>query len=65
MTVEEKTCQMGTIYGYRRVLKTTHPTAEWKERVWKDGVANIDEHCQWRTWRQRNDRPCRTWRAAQ
>ncbi len=44
MTMEEKTCQMGTIYGYKRVLKTTHPTPEWKNRVWKDGVANIDEH---------------------
>ena len=44
MTTDEKTCQMGTIYGYKRVLKTTHPTAEWKTRVWKDGVANIDEH---------------------
>ncbi|MFC1763009.1 glycoside hydrolase family 3 N-terminal domain-containing protein [Planctomycetota bacterium] len=44
MTMDEKTCQMGTIYGYKRVLKATHPTAEWKTRVWKDGVANIDEH---------------------
>ncbi|VGO11761.1 Thermostable beta-glucosidase B [Pontiella desulfatans] len=45
MNLEEKTCQMGTIYGYKRVLKQIHPTAEWKTRVWKDGVANIDEHC--------------------
>ena len=45
MTVEEKTCQMGTIYGYKRVLKSPVPTDKWKERVWKDGVANIDEHC--------------------
>lgn len=44
MTLEEKTCQMGTIYGYRRILKETHPTEEWKTRVWKDGVGNIDEH---------------------
>ena len=45
MTIEEKTCQMGTIYGYKRVLKSPVPTPKWKERVWKDGVANIDEHC--------------------
>ena len=45
MTIEEKTCQTGTIYGYKRVLKSPVPTDKWKERVWKDGVANIDEHC--------------------
>ncbi len=44
MTLEEKTCQMGTIYGYKRILQTPHPTEKWKARVWKDGVANIDEH---------------------
>lgn len=44
MTLEEKTCQMGTIYGYRRILKKTHPAAAWQTRVWKDGVGNIDEH---------------------
>lgn len=44
MTLDEKTCQMGTIYGYKRILKKTHPTKEWQNRVWKDGVANIDEH---------------------
>ncbi|MBM4152130.1 MAG: beta-glucosidase [Kiritimatiellaceae bacterium] len=44
MTLEEKTCQMGTIYGFNRVLKDPRPTAEWKNRVWKDGAANIDEH---------------------
>ena len=45
MTIDEKTCQMGTIYGYKRVLKSPVPTEKWKQRVWKDGVANIDEHC--------------------
>ena len=45
MTIEEKTSQMGTIYGHKRVLKDTHPTAKWKTRVWKDGIGNIDEHC--------------------
>ena len=45
MTLEEKTCQMGTIYGYKRILKNPQPVESWKQRVWKDGVANIDEHC--------------------
>lgn len=45
MTIEEKTSQMGTIYGYKRVLKDPRPTRKWKERVWKDGIGNIDEHC--------------------
>lgn len=43
MTVEEKTCQMATLYGYGRVLKDPLPTAGWKNEVWKDGIANIDE----------------------
>ena len=45
MTIDEKTCQMGTIYGYKRVLKSPVPKDSWKKRVWKDGVGNIDEHC--------------------
>ena len=45
MTIDEKTCQMGTIYGYKRVLKSPVPVESWKKRVWKDGVGNIDEHC--------------------
>ncbi|WP_165732081.1 glycoside hydrolase family 3 N-terminal domain-containing protein [Polaribacter sp. 20A6] len=44
MTMEEKTCQMTTLYGFSRVLEDELPTAEWKNRVWKDGIANIDEH---------------------
>lgn len=44
MTVEEKTCQMATLYGFRRVLRDPLPTAQWKEQIWKDGIANIDEH---------------------
>lgn len=44
MTLEEKTCQMVTLYGYRRVLKDDLPTAEWKNKLWKDGVGAIDEH---------------------
>jgi beta-glucosidase len=44
MTLEEKTCQTATLYGYNRVLKDELPTPEWKTRIWKDGIANIDEH---------------------
>lgn len=44
MTVEEKTCQMATLYGYNRVLKDPQPTGQWKDQIWKDGIANIDEH---------------------
>jgi beta-glucosidase len=44
MTLEEKTCQTATLYGYNRVLKDELPTPEWKNQVWKDGIANIDEH---------------------
>jgi beta-glucosidase len=44
MTLEEKTCQTATLYGYARVLKDELPTPEWKNRIWKDGIANIDEH---------------------
>ncbi|MGN6800480.1 MAG: glycoside hydrolase family 3 N-terminal domain-containing protein [Ginsengibacter sp.] len=43
MNVDEKTCQMATLYGYRRVLKDSLPTEEWKSEIWKDGIANIDE----------------------
>jgi beta-glucosidase len=43
MTVEEKTCQMATLYGYKRVLKDEMPVANWKNEIWKDGIANIDE----------------------
>lgn len=43
MTVEEKTCQMATLYGYKRVLKDEMPVPNWKSEIWKDGIANIDE----------------------
>jgi len=43
MTVDEKTCQLATLYGYKRVLKEEMPAESWKNEVWKDGVANIDE----------------------
>jgi len=44
MTLEEKTCQTATLYGYGRVLKDELPTPQWKNEIWKDGIANIDEH---------------------
>lgn len=43
MTLDEKTCQMATLYGYTRVLKDSLPTPQWKNEIWKDGIANIDE----------------------
>lgn len=43
MNLDEKTCQTATLYGYGRVLKDEMPTAEWKTKIWKDGIANIDE----------------------
>lgn len=43
MTLEEKTCQLATLYGSGRVLKDISPTREWKNEVWKDGIGNIDE----------------------
>ncbi|WP_455584224.1 glycoside hydrolase family 3 N-terminal domain-containing protein [Bacteroides sp.] len=44
MTLNEKTCQMVTLYGYKRVLKDDLPTPEWKQMLWKDGIGAIDEH---------------------
>jgi beta-glucosidase len=44
MTVNEKTNQMATLYGFGRVLKDELPTPGWKDEIWKDGIANIDEH---------------------
>lgn len=44
MTLDEKTCQMVTLYGYKRVLKDDLPTPEWKQKLWKDGIGVIDEH---------------------
>lgn len=43
MSLDEKTCQMATLYGSGRVLKDSLPTANWKNEIWKDGIANIDE----------------------
>lgn len=43
MTLEEKSCQLATLYGYGRVLKDEMPTPSWKKEIWKDGIANMDE----------------------
>jgi len=45
MNVDEKTGQLVTLYGFPNVLKDSLPTPEWKTKIWKDGLANIDEHC--------------------
>src|SRR5436853_7616847 len=44
MNLNEKTCQTATLYGYKRVLQDELPTPDWKNQIWKDGIANIDEH---------------------
>lgn len=43
MTIEEKTCQLATLYGYGAVLRDMLPTPEWENEIWKDGIGNIDE----------------------
>ena len=43
MTLEEKSCQMATLYGSGRVLNDALPSDNWKNEVWKDGIGNIDE----------------------
>ncbi len=43
MTLEEKTAQMVTLYGFPRVLKDELPTPAWDSAFWKDGIGNIDE----------------------
>lgn len=44
MNLNEKTCQMVTLYGYKRVLQDELPTSAWKNKLWKDGIGAIDEH---------------------
>ena len=44
MTLEEKTAQMVTLYGFPRVLQDELPTPAWDTSLWKDGIGNIDEH---------------------
>ncbi|HQU71444.1 MAG TPA: glycoside hydrolase family 3 N-terminal domain-containing protein [Calditrichia bacterium] len=43
MSIEEKTCQMATLYGYGNVLQDELPTEAWLAAIWKDGIGNIDE----------------------
>lgn len=43
MTLEEKSNQLTTLYGFGRVLQDSLPTENWKNEIWKDGIANIDE----------------------
>ena len=43
MTLEEKTCQLATLYGSGRILQDAQPTEQWKTKIWKDGIGNIDE----------------------
>ncbi|MBQ2728209.1 MAG: glycoside hydrolase family 3 C-terminal domain-containing protein [Alistipes sp.] len=43
MTLEEKSCQMATLYGSGRVLKDALPHEGWHQEIWKDGIGNIDE----------------------
>jgi beta-glucosidase len=45
MTLDEKTAQMVTLYGFPRVLQDELPTKKWETAFWKDGIGNIDEHC--------------------
>jgi len=44
MNLAEKTCQTATLYGYKRVLQMSCRRPNWKNEIWKDGIANIDEH---------------------
>ena len=52
MTLDEKTVQLATLYGYGRVLKDSLPNETWKNQIWKDGIANIDEHLNNTTFRK-------------
>src|SRR5215218_3187412 len=39
MNLDEKSCQLATLYGYQRVLTDALPTPQWKNKIWKDGIA--------------------------
>lgn len=43
MTLEEKTNQMVTLYGYTYILLDSLPTKEWDSAFWKDGIGAIDQ----------------------
>jgi len=55
MNTNEKTAQMATLYGFGRVLKDSLPTPDWKTKIWKDGIANIDEHLNSTTFRKQTN----------
>lgn len=44
MSVEEKTAQLVTLYGYNRITPDYLPTTAWLKEFQKDGIGNIDEH---------------------
>jgi beta-glucosidase len=54
MTLEEKTAQMATLYGFGRVLSDELPTAAWETSLWKDGIGNIDEQLNGNTGTDKN-----------
>ncbi len=54
MTLEEKTAQMVTLYGFGRVLKDELPTPAWSTSLWKDGIGNIDEQLNGNTGTDKN-----------
>ncbi len=65
MTLEEKTCQMVTLYGYGRVLKDDLPQPDWKNQIWKDGMGAIDEHLNgFRGWGVAPDKNPNVWPAS-
>ncbi len=43
MNLHEKTVQLATLYGYKRVLPDALPMQDWTSKLWKDGIGNIDE----------------------
>lgn len=43
MTIEEKSNQMVTLYGYSYILMDALPTEDWKNAIWKDGMGAIDQ----------------------
>ena len=54
MTLEEKTAQMATLYGFGRVLGDELPTPAWDTSLWKDGIGNIDEQLNGNTGTDKN-----------
>ncbi|HVZ36389.1 MAG TPA: glycoside hydrolase family 3 N-terminal domain-containing protein, partial [Polyangiaceae bacterium] len=54
MTLEEKTAQMATLYGFGRVLPDELPTPAWEHALWKDGIGNIDEQSNGNTGTENN-----------